>query len=205
VSEHTTFFNSQGLLVSDFFLPPIKLINMSKYTNYTHKGECTRCGHCCTDVGLPMTKQEVMEIVHYIQVHKIRPVNRKWIQELKKNKSAEGLILDIRCCFYDPINFRCLIYEVRPSICKKFKCSQQEKTIEKNKLKHHKIADFNHSDETYRIKNLTNFDLLIYGEIIPLQVILSRKWTDTNLGTTDEQIINYLSTHCCKLSYKLKY
>lgn len=72
---------------------------MNVYNIPEHKN-CTNCGRCC---GLiPATPDEIKEIRAYVSKHKIKAVN----------------IRKMTCPFRDDKKKICLIYPVRPMICR---------------------------------------------------------------------------------------
>jgi len=62
---------------------------------------------CCSNI-LPLTTKEIKKIRRYIKKHRIKPVS-----------NLGGL--DCPFCDYSKQD-KCLIYEVRPEICRKFFC-----------------------------------------------------------------------------------
>jgi Fe-S-cluster containining protein len=83
--------------------------------DYTNKGKCSNCGECCSNF-LPLTDDDIQRIREYIKEHDIKAVNRTY-------PFAEKTI-DGRCPFRSDTERKCLIYEVRPAICKVFKCDK---------------------------------------------------------------------------------
>ena len=82
--------------------------------DFTKNGKCSCCGACCSNL-LPMTKQEIKVIKKYIK--------EKNISEQKRIYPTENKIIDITCPFLDSTKEKkCLIYEVRPKICREFIC-----------------------------------------------------------------------------------
>lgn len=75
-------------------------------TDYTINGKCSNCGECCADL-LPLTKKDVKRIRQYIKRHNIKP------------RVAQADI-DMICPFLNMSN-KCMVYPVRPLICKLFK------------------------------------------------------------------------------------
>lgn len=73
------------------------MLNIPKHTN------CTNCGQCCGIV--PASQAEINTIRNYIAVNGISPIKR-----------ADKTI----CPFRDNENKKCLIYPVRPLICRLF-------------------------------------------------------------------------------------
>lgn len=84
----------------------------------THKGKCSGCGACCTNI-LPLSNNEIRSIKYYIKKNNIK----EQIHIL--NVMAEKPVLDMTCPFLNnQDNNRCTIYEVRPEICREFKCDE---------------------------------------------------------------------------------
>lgn len=70
--------------------------------------KCTGCGVCCSCL-LPVSKNEIRIIRKYIKQHKIKPLHNLGMLD---------------CPFFDSnkSEHKCLIYPVRPWICKVFYC-----------------------------------------------------------------------------------
>ncbi len=96
-------------------------------TDFTVNGKCSNCGHCCSNM-LPMSKQEVNRIKAYIKEHDIK--------EQRHNFTA---LADMTCPFRDETNRKCLVYEVRPAICRQFMCNHTHEEIMKAKFNFHEI------------------------------------------------------------------
>lgn len=92
-----------------------------KITNFTNKGECSRCGQCCGDI-LHLSHEEINRIDEYIKEHDIKPTQRLKICSY-----------DNTCPFRDSANMICKIYEVRPDICRVFKCDKSPEECVKNR------------------------------------------------------------------------
>ena len=71
-------------------------------------GNCSKCGECCTNF-LPVTQKEINEIQKYVIENKIRPQTQILVMQNR-----------LSCPYYD--GKKCLVYEVRPLICKEFYC-----------------------------------------------------------------------------------
>lgn len=82
----------------------------------TDNGRCTQCGECCTN-RLPISDKDIAAIRKYIRMHHIRPVNHV-------PAVLAGPTLDLVCPFLDHTrqDRKCLIYPVRPLICRLFTC-----------------------------------------------------------------------------------
>lgn len=81
------------------------------YEDKTHHGHCSKCGGCCSAL-IPLGNEDISRIKNYLLTHKIVP-------EHKSSKNT----LDMICPFWSRKN-QCLIYEVRPLICRTFKCNR---------------------------------------------------------------------------------
>lgn len=98
-------------------------LSETNVTDYTQNGKCSNCGECCTDL-MPVTDSEISKIHKYLRSHNI-----------KEQKMVVAVnAYDITCPFRDNIHKKCLIYEVRPSICRKFLCSQSYDEVDTNKI-----------------------------------------------------------------------
>ena len=89
-------------------------------TGLTIDGKCSRCGECCKDI-LPIDYVELARIKKYVKEHHI--VQQE--HHLKQNT------IDMTCPFLniDGDEKKCVIYPVRPQICKKFICSMEQDKI----------------------------------------------------------------------------
>ena len=79
-----------------------------KITDNSICGQCSKCGECCTNF-LPVTQKEVEAMQDYVIANKIRPQKQMLVMQNR-----------LTCPYYD--GKKCLIYEVRPLICKEFYC-----------------------------------------------------------------------------------
>ena len=79
-----------------------------KITDNSICGKCSKCGECCTNL-LPVCQEEIDIIQKYVIKNKIRPQKQMLVM---RNT--------LTCPYYD--GKKCLIYEVRPLICKEFYC-----------------------------------------------------------------------------------
>ena len=79
-----------------------------KLQNNSVCGQCSKCGECCTNL-LPITQKEVEGIQNYVIANKIRPQKQMLVMQNR-----------LTCPYYN--GKKCLIYEVRPLICKEFYC-----------------------------------------------------------------------------------
>ena len=98
-----------------------------KITDFTENGKCSNCGECCSDL-LRLSKYEISIIKRYIKKHNIKE---------QRHNAMVGY--DMTCPFRDEANKRCLIYNVRPQICKSFMCNHRDEDIAKSKIDFHKV------------------------------------------------------------------
>ena len=98
-----------------------------KFEDFTINGKCSNCGGCCSDL-LPMSDFEVNRIKSYIKKHNIKE---------QRHNVFNGI--DMTCPFRDETNRKCLIYAIRPEICKQFMCNHKKEDIIKTKYHFHNI------------------------------------------------------------------
>lgn len=86
----------------------------------TCNGKCTGCGGCCSNI-LPMTEDEIRTIRNYIK--------RYSIKEQKRLLPTVNPNLDMTCPFLDNSKKcnKCMIYEVRPRVCRDFICDPKQR------------------------------------------------------------------------------
>lgn len=94
--------------------------------DFTDNGKCSNCGKCCSNL-LPLSNDEVTRIKNYIKKHNIKE---------QRHNAMNGV--DMTCPFRDEANRKCLIYEIRPEICRQFQCNHNAEDIKKWKLDFHK-------------------------------------------------------------------
>lgn len=101
--------------------------------NCCKDGKCFCCGGCCSDY-IPWTKKEIIRVAEYLKEH-------PEIKEQYKNLSQGSF--KALCAFNDETTHRCLIYPVRPDICKTFCCNKPSDFIDNNRDKHLRNAYVN--------------------------------------------------------------
>lgn len=97
----------QGVQITDLDLTPRDL---------SVNGRCSECGECCTNV-MKISQTEIARIRAYIKCHGIKPVDHF-------RAPMAGDFLDMCCPFLDDKrpSRKCIIYPVRPAICRHFMC-----------------------------------------------------------------------------------
>lgn len=101
----------------------------------TDNGKCKGCGSCCTNF-LPMTEKEVSIIHRYIKERNVK--------EQKHFIPSSAPTVDMTCPFLDDSKScdKCLIYEVRPRVCRDFICRPSDRpTVDRNFTKKCMVVD----------------------------------------------------------------
>lgn len=103
-------------------------------TDLTNNGECSKCGECCSAL-LPVSDDEIKQIRQYIKSHHIKP--KSCVRAPTTNHT-----IDLTCPFLDVgREQKCMIYEVRPLICKKFTCSKDKPLWSMEELERRKLEN----------------------------------------------------------------
>lgn len=124
-----------------------------KIVNNTVDGKCSNCGQCCSDL-LPMSAEEVTRIKIYIKRHNIKEQRHNFL-----------LGVDLTCPFRDEAKRKCLVYPVRPAICRQFMCNHSQEDIAKAKFDFHSINRVVlMRSEFYGNKEDANFIAKLLGE-----------------------------------------
>ena len=95
---------------------------------FTENGKCSGCGSCCGNY-LPISTKEIKTIKRYIKKNGIH-------EQVHIFPTAEPM-QDFTCPFRSDKEKKCLIYEVRPAICRDFQCDKPKKHIAANKAMYH--------------------------------------------------------------------
>ncbi|MBR3645646.1 MAG: YkgJ family cysteine cluster protein [Lachnospiraceae bacterium] len=97
--------------------------------DFTKDGKCISCGQCCSNL-IPISAKEIKNIKRYIK--------KKHIKEQKHNYPISNEIIDMTCPFRSEKEQKCLIYEIRPEICRDFQCNKPREQVEMSKKLLHK-------------------------------------------------------------------
>ena len=84
--------------------------------DFTVDGKCSNCGSCCTDF-LPVSEREIKNIRRYVKRHSIKAQKHFM-------PTAQPIVLDFVCPFRNNQERKCMIYEVRPLICREWQCNK---------------------------------------------------------------------------------
>lgn len=100
----------------------------SGINDFTKDGECSNCGECCSNF-LPISQKEIELIRRFI--------HKKKISEQKHRIPLSGMSVDWTCPFRNSSERKCVIYSVRPAICRDFRCDKPKKQIAADKSMYH--------------------------------------------------------------------
>lgn len=96
-------------------------MSFSQIFDFTVDGECSKCGSCCGDF-LPLKDDEIRTIKKFVKSHGIKEY---------RHNAMDGV--DITCPFRDDAKQICVIYPIRPWICRQFMCNHTKEDIMKIK------------------------------------------------------------------------
>lgn len=98
-----------------------KMGDLCYVVDKTINDKCSNCGECCSNL-LPLSDAEIRRVHAFVKNNKIKE---------QRHNAQTGV--DMTCPFRDEANRKCLIYEVRPQICREFLCNQSKKDIIKKR------------------------------------------------------------------------
>ena len=104
-------------------------VQKNGFKNFTEHGCCSNCGECCANL-IPISESEIKAIKKYIKAHNIK---QQWGAIPIPFRTAP--VLDLGCPFRDGSAKKCLIYPVRPAVCRNFRCDKQVGEVLKFKEK----------------------------------------------------------------------
>lgn len=116
-----------------------------KITDNSICGKCSKCGECCTPY-LPITQKELFRIAEFVEKNNIKPQRQLLVMQNR-----------LSCPYHD--GKKCLIYEVRPLICREFYCYKQVNMELANKFineKRYTIDMWKFADDMERRKSNWN-------------------------------------------------
>ena len=92
-------------------------IDFSANIDCTNNGKCSECGDCCSN-RLPMSQKEINQIKIYIKEHGIK-------EQTESNNVLAIKTIDLQCPFLSRTQTkeRCMIYPVRPLVCREYMCN----------------------------------------------------------------------------------
>lgn len=101
----------------------------SSPTDLTRKGKCTGCGECCSNI-LPLSDAEIKRIKEYVKLNNVKEQSHFIIGMATKPK------MDLSCPFMKASgDKRCVIYDIRPAICRDYVCNKSSKDMSEELLK----------------------------------------------------------------------
>ena len=89
----------------------------NEVTDFTNDGTCCQCGECCGRL-LTLTDTEIKQIKRYVRRNNIKP---------NKHAVVASVMFDMKCPFMSGNKDieKCAIYDIRPLVCKAFKCDRK--------------------------------------------------------------------------------
>lgn len=123
------------------------------FKDMTCNHKCSGCGSCCTCI-LPITKKELAIIKDYVEKNNIQG---SYLSTFNPNN------LYAFCPLLDPVTKRCMVYPVRPFVCRNFKCDKKRETLKKERQMYARRADFNGFDE--KKTPTASMQLLVFGDV----------------------------------------
>ena len=99
-----------------------------QWRDCTVNGECSNCGGCCGNF-LPVSAKEIKTIKRYMQKHDIK-------EQIHLYPTATPMV-DVTCPFRSDKEKKCLIYAVRPAICRDFRCDKPKNKIKADRDLYH--------------------------------------------------------------------
>lgn len=95
--------------------------NWIDIVDFTMDGKCSNCGNCCSR-HLPISSKEKKEIIRFCTKHDMS------LPIFKIPFDMNNVLFEL-CPFHDIEKKRCLIYQVRPQICRQFMCNDSKKAL----------------------------------------------------------------------------
>lgn len=116
--------------------------------DFTQDGECSRCGACCSNI-LPLYKEDIKRIEQYMKKRDIK-------ENVLPGTAVYNNVAIGVCPFYNADEKKCDIYNIRPWICREFKCSmtvdefiRKNHLIYKRRLEKNEMAQATNMRETF--------------------------------------------------------
>ena len=126
--------------------------------NTDERGNCTRCGDCC-EYCIPYSEKELNQIKEYVKAHNIKPEPGRLMTYEKNGFNA----IKPKCCFYNEKEKKCNIYEVRPAVCRAYKCDDRN-WIKTHSKKYNANAKYNRAIKGKKMENYLPFDESVYND-----------------------------------------
>lgn len=137
----------------------------STVPNNTCNGICSGCGECCLRMTLRLTKNDIKRIRNYIKTNNIQPCNHAPVTVPWANLEehpGESLYVDTICPFFDmhaPDGHKCIIYPVRPTICRTYKCDMYSDTTAAKQVFDDTVAACHGEYAAYQLLNSPELNL----------------------------------------------
>lgn len=88
--------------------------------------QCLDCGNCCRSMTPTFTPADVKRISAFLDMTQ-EAFREKW---LYKDREGDWMNTKRPCQFFNKVDFKCSIYEVRPSDCAGFPHLTKKKTLD---------------------------------------------------------------------------
>ncbi len=93
-----------------------------KIQSQKHSWVCLNCGECCAEGNISLSKEE------YDLIHKKIPLSTKMVFDrvvVPHDEDSKLLMIKGKCPFYSKQKKKCLIYKIRPFMCRYFICGRK--------------------------------------------------------------------------------
>ncbi len=90
------------------------------------KFKCKNCGECC-NMSAMISNFEMVEIQMFISDDENEKIGKRVNENIEKvnYRLKTNNEFDARCPLFDREGCSCLIYEVRPQVCRRFQCNRE--------------------------------------------------------------------------------
>jgi Fe-S-cluster containining protein len=87
--------------------------------NNFNNPECKNCNECCSNV-IPISIDEYNKIKFYLKTKEGKEI----LHKIKSKKIPLAQNVEVNYCKFS-YNMKCLIYDIRPNICRYFHCDEK--------------------------------------------------------------------------------
>jgi Fe-S-cluster containining protein len=165
----------------------------NKVTDNTINHKCSMCGGCCGFI-IPITETELRRIRNYVKENNI---------QCEPQIDRATNTFDSRCCFLDRKTLKCKINNVKPFVCKDFKCDhkdwKQRRDLYDKRAKYNSLLNKN--------TIVASFTDLVYNDYEPIITYLMDSYLNSlekqGLKPDTDTLIPYLER--CGQEQLLKY
>lgn len=105
-----------------------------EFENKCCNHKCSGCGSCCGEY-LPLRKKDEFRINDFLIA------NPDFKPSFSIHNDTKNLY--VICPFLDEKTNKCRIYDIRPYVCRDFKCDRNKELLKKKRYEYAKNADYN--------------------------------------------------------------